>query len=228
MKTQNKDNAIIENITTDIFKMVSRSLTFDIINKKVTTKEDAIEVANLILDKSSCLGYYRKSETPIKSIIESFGIKVDQIDDLDKIRKNISGVIYANGDTIEKYGSDKIILTDNKEPLGHQNFVMAHELGHYLFDFLGDELYADKNILFSEFYPKGNHSSNAPKKEKLSDRFAAELLMPTDLFVEQYNYAINYDYGGNLKRYFALRYLSKFFKVKMSSVEKRITEVLYD
>lgn len=159
--------------------------------------------------------YHYKSPTPVIKIAGELGIDTYSTD---KLSKELSGVIYIGGTTKDIYGSDKVILVDESEPLKHQRFVIAHEVAHYLMDCLTDPKYSDNRILFSEGYPKNNHDS---EKEVRADRFAAELLMPTTLFIEQYNIAKE----ENSNPMFILMYLSDYFQTKMSSIEKRIIEV---
>lgn len=175
--------------------------------------DDVIIIARKILLIAT---YYTGVTTPINRILEDFGIHTYHTSQLSK---DISGVIYVGGTTKQIYSYDKIILVDSNDPIKHQRFVAAHELAHYLFDCLSNKKYSDGRLLFCETYPKVNHSS---KKEVLADRFAAELLMPSNLFIEQYNIAME----ENNSRAYIIKYLSEYFQTKMSSIEKRIIEVL--
>ena len=47
----------------------------------------------------------------------------------------------------------------------------------------GSPEFKNPNLLFSKTYPKINHSSD---EEIRADRFAAELLMPSELFLRKY------------------------------------------
>lgn len=190
-------------------------------NGEAYTPEQAAGLADEILKAASSLGYHNDSATPIIEIIRGFGIDI-------RCTKNIpgdnAGVIYAGGKTEKVYGVDTIIFTDSREPFEHQRFVMAHELAHYLFDYEGNPVNkkASKNIrTFEETYPRKNHSS---EKEVRANRFAAELLMPRNLFAREYNYAM--DRSNN--RIYTIKYLAKCFQVKETSIERRIYEVLYD
>lgn len=162
--------------------------------------------------------YYYQASTPINRIAEDFGIIPYRVNEF---QEDISGVIYVGGTTQKIYGSDKVILVDKNEPHKHQRFVIAHEIAHYLFDCLSDAKYNDSRYLFEETYPKKNHDS---PKEFRADRFAAELLMPTEFFIKQYNLAV--EEKNNYM--FTVRYLSDFFETKISSIEKRIREVRND
>lgn len=159
--------------------------------------------------------YYNQISTPINRIAEDFGIIPYRTY---KLQENISGVIYSGGTTSRIFGADRVILVDKGEPEKHQRFVIAHEIGHYLFDCITNAKYNDSRILFAETYPKKYHNS---EKELKADRFAAELLMPSDLFIKQYNIAMEERHNYM----FTLIYLSEFFGTKISSIEKRIGEV---
>lgn len=180
--------------------------------------KQAAEIADLILQKAYDMKYYNESATPIVKIIREFGIDICRAK---RIPEGISGVIYAGGRTKKVYGSDKIIFTDDSEPFEHQRFVMAHELAHYLFDYLGNPERQNARITFAETYPRKNHNS---VNEIRANRFAAELLMPKKLFIKQYNSAMD----ESNSRFYTIKYLARYFQVKESSIEKRIYEVLYD
>lgn len=205
------------------FQELANTLTATDEKKRTYTVKEAVDIADKILDIAICLGYNYHRETPIEQILEKFGLWVcgkSKIDD------NASGVIYVGGTTEECYGHDKVIFTDNTEPFGHQRFIAAHELAHYLLDCLGDPKYRNDRYLFKETYPKNNHNSD---KEIIADRFAAELLMPHDLFREQYFDALNdTKYNPNRSYAFVVMYLAKYFNVKKSCIVKRIGEVMYD
>ena len=110
-------------------------------------------------------------------------------------------------------------MVNKNDELFHQRFVVAHELAHYLFDFLGNSDYTDKSIRFSDTYYKNMHESIS---EQRANRFAAAILMPEESFIKQYNIAKNIDKN----RMFVIMYLSRFFETTMSSIERRIAEVL--
>lgn len=155
--------------------------------------------------------------TPIVKIVKQFGFKAynEEIND-----PNLSGDIYINGDTERIYGHEKVIIVNDKDEITHQRFVVAHELAHYLFDFLGDSKYENnKSIKFNAAYYKDRHDTPT---EKRANRFAASLLMLESLFIKQYNIAKSIDDNS----LFILMYLSRFFETSISSIQKRIIEVL--
>lgn len=171
------------------------------------------DIANKIL---STFGFISKNiSTPIVKIAKEFGFNSYKT----SLDNGQSGCIYINGKTFEKYGKDSIILVNREEELYHQRFVIAHELAHYLFDFVGNPVYFNKDIQFSDTYYRDKH--NRPE-ELNANRFAASLLMPRDLFIRQYQIAKRTD----ANRMFIIMYLSKFFETSMDSIVKRIEEVI--
>ena len=155
--------------------------------------------------------------TPIVKIAEQFGFTTFEERTLPE---NVSGNIYVGGTTWDIYNTDKVIVVGEDEEFFHQRFIIAHELAHYLMDYLGSDISQKQSILFSRDYPKSDHDSEV---EIRADRFAAELLMPAKEFARQYIKAMEVsDYN---KRY-AVAYLSNFFRTKRSSIERRIEEVI--
>lgn len=180
-------------------------------NSKLTM-EEIDEIAETIL--YDIIGCNTSDPTPIIKIAETFGLSVYQSKKLDKRH---SGNIHIHDEKCNKVGKDKIIIVDKNDNLLQQRFVIAHELGHYLFDYLGSE-YEDNNKEYSCPYLKDNHEGES---EQRANRFAAALLMPKDMFISEHNNAVDVD---NRKIY-VIKYLSKLFKVKESSIDKRIIEV---
>lgn len=169
-------------------------------------------IANKILKG---LDYYSgRGATPIVKIAKEFNFKTYK----ETLKDGKSGDIYINGETLEKYGHDKIILVNKYEELYHQRFVVAHELAHYLFEFLGNPQYTDSKVVFSDTYWKNQHETI---QEKRANSFAAEIMMPRDLFIKQYHIARR----ENNNRMFILMYLSRFFETSIDSIEKRLMEV---
>lgn len=153
--------------------------------------------------------------TPIVKIAKAFDFKTGE----KALDVMLSGDIYINGNTADVYGHNKVILVNKNEQLFHQRFVIAHELAHYLFDFLGNPDYFDESIQFSDTYYRDDHDR---PEEIIANRFAASILMPKKLFVYQFQTALD----TGLKDYFVINYLSKFFETSFDSIEKRIKEVM--
>lgn len=155
---------------------------------------------------------------PVVRIAEKFGFRCFLKDNLDE---NISGNIYVGGTTRKVYDTDKVIFVSSKERVEQQRFVIAHELGHYLMDYLGSEKSLNSKLLFSKTYPKQDHDS---QEEVRADRFAAELLMPAREFLRRYIQAMT---ASNNDSVYTISYLTDFFGVKQTSVRKRISEVFW-
>lgn len=178
------------------------------------TISKAEELADRVLKDG---GYENLSgPTPIVKIVKNFGISPF----IESLPEEISGNIYINGTTEEIYGADKVIVVGDGEEPYHRRFIFAHELGHYLIDFLGNSDYEDRNKLFSKAYSKGNH---AYSEEKRVDRFAAELLMPEKTFLEQLLWAVERPRSTNE---YIIAYLSDFFETKRTSIQRRLKEIL--
>lgn len=185
-------------------------------NKENSHHYSLIEVDKIASSFLGDLDYCsEKTSTPIVKIAKEFDFKIYK----ENLKENQSGCIFVNGKTIENYKHDKIILVNKKEELFHQRFVIAHELAHYLFGFVGNLKYEDNNVLFSDTYYKNKHETS---EEKLANRFAASILMPQEIFIKQYLVAKRV----NSNRIFVVSYLSRFFETTMDSIEKRIMEVL--
>lgn len=100
-------------------------------------------------------------------------------------------IVYALGVNLKVTkldGSEGLILMDNSSAiisvdssiniLGKRNFVIAHEIGHFLLHRKKIKLFSDTNKTLSEW-----HINN--KVEREANQFATELLMPEDLYREK-------------------------------------------
>lgn len=172
-----------------------------------------LEIRKIANDILSMTNFYSgRCATPIVKIAKLFDFKTykESIKD--------SGDININGDTRNKYGHDKVILVNKEDELFHQRFVIAHELAHYLFDYLGNPNYTDTRIMFADTYQKDKHET---AQEKRASTFAAEIMMPKELFIKQYNIAMREENN----HMFIIMYLSRYFETSIDSIEKRIMEV---
>lgn len=178
------------------------------------TIRQAEELADRVLKEG---GYENlNGPTPIAKIVKNFDISPFT----ESLPEDISGNIYINGTTEDIYGTDKVIVVGESEIIYHRRFIFAHELGHYLIDFLGNPDYQDKSKLFSMAYSKGNHDYSG---ERRVDRFAAELLMPIKKFLEQLLWAVERPRSTNE---YIIAYLSDFFETKPTSIQRRFKEII--
>lgn len=155
--------------------------------------------------------------TPIVKIVSDFGVKAFKIE---KLGKDISGNIYIGGTTEKVFHHDKVIVVQAKEEFYHQRFIIAHELGHYLLDYIGNPTFEHPKKFFSKTYIKTEHEYS---EDILVDKFAAELLMPSRLFLQKYINIMDYSRNNIV---FTVTYLSVFFEVEKEKIIKRITEII--
>lgn len=149
-----------------------------------------------------------KLATPIASILGKVGFKMY----LGNLDNNTSGIIGVSDRLKKAHGSKRVIKINNKESRGHQRFTLAHELGHYIFDYDGKTEYANAYTL--------NTRTEEPT-EKRANRFAAALLMPQEEFTNRFKLykKSNYDIIT------IITLLSIDFDVSETAVEKRIEEL---
>lgn len=155
--------------------------------------------------------------TPIVKIVSDFGVKAFKIENLGE---DISGNIYIGGTTEKVFHHDKVIVVQAKEELYHQRFIIAHELGHYLLDYIGNPTFEHPKKFFSKTYIKTEHEYS---EDILVDKFVAELLMPSRLFLQKYINIMDYSRNNIV---FTVTYLSVFFEVEKEKIIKRITEII--
>ena len=153
---------------------------------------------------------------PIVDIVKQFGFSCFLKSNMDE---DTSGNIFVGGTTKQVYGTGKVIVVGDEEEVPHQRFIIAHELAHYLMDYLGSKTAQDCRILFTEKYLKQDHNS---QKEIRADRFAAELLMPMNIFTRRYMRLMRIT-SNDLA--YTVTNLSHYFGMKESSIRKRIREV---
>jgi len=112
--------------------------------------------------------------------------------------KNISGAITKTKDGVK-------ILTNKLDILQRQYFTIAHELGHF---------FLHKNDLENGFIDY--RSLFIDDREKMANKFAAELLMPEEVFHKKAQ-----QFGDSEK-------LAKFFRVSLSACLTRLTFLGYN
>lgn len=172
------------------------------------TTANAISVAKRLLKELKI----NKVPIDIAEILTKLGFLIFVVDSLDD---NISGLIGVDLKFREKFNSDKIILLNANDSYRHQRFTLAHEFSHYIFDF-------DENANTSYFDAYDTNRGNAPGEAE-SSRFAAEFLIPENLFKNKYN-----SYDSSVTRYEKIKELSDLFEVPATSIEFRIKELNLD
>lgn len=155
---------------------------------------------------------------PIINICKKIGFVVFMQD----LPGDICGYIAVDGELKEKFGSDKLISVDKNESNKRRRFTVAHELGHYLFEFN-----PNNQIQFYNAFEEPHVTSDRPN-EKLANRFAAELLMPKNEFVSEAKNAYRIHKNSSEMLYEVVQILSDKFLVPPKAVERRLKEELRD
>lgn len=167
------------------------------------------EAANKLLSVESS----RRIPVEIISICKNLGFSVF-VQTMPKA--DICGYILINGELKETFQTDRVISVNRNESTKRRRFTVAHELAHYLFEFD-----PSKSIEFYNAFEL-DHNSQENEKEKLANRFAAELLMPQKEFTKQYREAID----NGLSFFDSVQTLSDTFLVPPKAVSLRIKEEL--
>lgn len=129
-----------------------------------------------------------------------------------ELDENTSGIFACNEQFEELLGKDKkkIVLLNRNKSLENQRFTMAHELGHYIFDYKGND-----------YFSKHGSEKADTKEEKRASRFAAALLMKKDDFKDSFE-ALRI-MGYDLKS--IVESLAKEYCVPQTAAARRIEEL---
>lgn len=147
---------------------------------------------------------------PIVEILMKMGFKIYQSN---LSPDGISAYIAIDPKLEETFKSNKIICVHANDSLGHKRFALAHELCHYLFDFNEAENVSFYNTYFAD-------SSEETEAEKRANRFAAELLMPAQIFRQKYD-----EYQKLQSKADIVSALARYFVVSPTAVLRRFDEV---
>lgn len=186
------------------YKMKYDKVVADI-KQSITARneKEAISCAKQLLEKMEIKTY----PTPIVEVLNDLGFAVYA---QRRIVPNISGYIVVDMDLMDAFNTDRVISIDRDDSLGRQRFTLAHELGHYLFDF--DE----KQLRYFNTYDDDRSDTEL---EKVPSRFAAEFLMPEKFFRKRCNELKGYS------NYYKVRTLMQDFQVSQKAVLKRFEEL---
>ena len=146
---------------------------------------------------------------PIIKIAKNSGFKVYHENFFRSGESEIAGKLLIGDISKEKYGSSQVILVNRGDHLFAQRLVVAKMLGSYLVDGL------DEQDMYSE------DLSTSLTYEKIYDKqedFALNILAPDNIFIHQYNLAIN----NGLPPIGVTSYLSRFFEVPEEFVYRRV------
>ena len=160
------------------------------------------------------LHYFNVGETctdiPIVEILNKLGFKIYQTE-LEPT--GLSAYIAVDPQYEEAFGSNKITCVHADESLGHKRFALAHELAHYLFDFNDNK----QLCYYNTYFP---NDIDEKVEEKRANKFAANLLMPEEVFKRKYD-----EYKELQSKADIVCALSKEFKVSPTAILKRFEEL---
>ncbi|MBD5511784.1 MAG: ImmA/IrrE family metallo-endopeptidase [Lachnospiraceae bacterium] len=153
---------------------------------------------------------YNTSAVPIIEILTKMGFKIFQ-SDLEP--DDLSAYIAVDPKFKDTFGSNKITCVHVKDNPGHKTFALAHELAHYLFDF--DE---SKSLYYYDtYFPKENEEKFV---ERRANKFAANLLMPKEIFLKEYEKCKNLQSKADI-----VNELGRRFRVSPTAVLIRFQEL---
>lgn len=109
-----------------------------------------------------------------------------------------------------------VICINYNRPIGHQNFTLAHELGHWFIHKGQNISDDDRTCVYSD-----------DVKEQEANEFAAELLYPEYLFVRDYSNIINAGLLKNNKRKDLAIYIDKLCHKYCLSFDMVFRKILY-
>jgi len=157
---------------------------------------------------------YTKDTLPInvEKIMVDRNITIEEVD----LPDNISGVLDTRGDK-------PIVLIHKNHGLTRKRFSLAHEFGHYILNSSSRSVYLDRKTFFRSHLS----SSGIDTEEKRANRFAAELLMPTDILLEILLEGMSDLIDSEEKESLAeLEIMADRFKVSVAALTIKISGVL--
>ena len=175
--------------------------------RKDEKKEYTIsEMKGLAEEFLKSVEYSGEGAVPVVEIAKKCGFKVVTGSMKDP---KMSGFISVRKKNETEINEDKIIGVNGDDEVGHQRFVIIHELAHYMFDYdMTDKPYIDK-------YRKNSHKT---LKEQMANAFAANVLMPTERFVLEFDE--NKSMENNISHW------ASYFGVQEKAARKRVSEVM--
>jgi Zn-dependent peptidase ImmA (M78 family) len=144
---------------------------------------------------------------PVDEIAKKRGLDIKAFD----LGEKVSGVLVMDA------GKGTIGYSPTESKV-RQRFTIAHELGHYELHKQDSGLFIDKD--FTVLFRDENSSSGEIKKEQEANAFAAALLMPEKLLIDEIKNH-NFDLGEDN----SMKELAKLFNVSVPAMTFRIANL---
>lgn len=151
-----------------------------------------------------------KLPVDLNKIAKKLGVEIIKHD----LGDNVSGVLY-----IDK--GQGIIGYNPNESRVRQRFTIAHELGHYVLHRLNKELFVSHKSS-KLFFRNDKSKTGEYKLEREANAFAAALLMPKEILIEEFN---RVTYNLNIDEEDVINELAKKFKVSTLAMTYRIANL---
>lgn len=176
---------------------------------------------NVIINQANAVSnevlkaFFKDEEPPLKITSLMTNLGFDLLKNSQFPQKELSGLLALNlKEKLAGKYSDKVIIVNGQDSIGHQRFTIAHELSHYIFDAIeGEEYY--------EAYYRTDEENTKKIKEYRANKFAANLLMPEDIFKRKYYELLDRFKDIDLVK----NALTVVFKVSYTAVDKRFDEL---
>lgn len=191
-------------------------------NNETYDLNNVSDAAALILDsynnsRNSCFEKSGK-EVKVVKIAKDMGFSLFA----QELPNHIGGYIVIDENIKEKFGTDKIIVVNENASANRKRFTIAHEIGHYLLSFKNAPNVSDfSEVTTIKALFEDDETSNQ-QSEALVNRFAAELLMPSEIFSKEFEKMKN---DKPVDYYDVATELSKIFNVPIRAASRRIAEL---
>ena len=171
------------------------------------------EIEERVMKLFQDVGYnYTKQKTiDIIHIVKQLGFKVGSV----LLEKDEDGfvIVQEGRNSILGIKTDKLIGVNANRELKWKRFIIAHELGHYV-------LHYDKTK-HARIFAQREHVKGKGPIENEADFFAANILMPRDSFIVEYE-KLEKDKLSTTQK---IKELSDVFTVTDLMVSRRIEEL---